>query len=248
MLGAFTHFFLQNHQSAELLRSAGMKSNITVNGDTRFDRVLQVARNFKAIPFIEEFCGRASVVVAGSTWSDDDEELDHYANSHPELRFIIAPHDIGKDRIAECRKLYKHSVTYSELSKPGAALASGTNTLIIDNIGMLSSLYKYGTVCYVGGGFGDSGVHNILEAAVYGKPVVFGPEYEKFLEASELIVYGGAFSIENALELEKLLKLLLLKDEKYMAASDASAQYVMSKKGPTEAINNYIYENRLLTS
>lgn len=246
MLQAVSHFFLQNQQSAELLRSIGISQNVMVNGDTRFDRVIQIARNFTPIPFIEQFCGDYPVIVAGSTWTDDDEELDHFANTQPELRFIIAPHDIGPDRMEECRKLYKNAVLYSELA--AGDMPENANTLLVDNIGMLSRLYRYGTICYVGGGFGDDGVHNILEAAVYGKPVIFGPEFEKFFEAGELISFGGAFSVESALELEQLLQKLLLKDERYVAACEAAEHYVLSKKGPTEAIVNFIYENRLLTS
>jgi 3-deoxy-D-manno-octulosonic-acid transferase len=124
----------------------------------------------------------------------------------------------------------------------------GKNVLIVDSIGMLSSLYKYATICYVGGAFGDDGVHNVLEAAVYEKPVVFGPEFEKYFEAEELVECGGGFTIENALELEKLLEKLLQKEEDYFSAAKASKNYVYHKRGSTDKIINYIQENRLLTS
>ncbi|WP_243745519.1 3-deoxy-D-manno-octulosonic acid transferase [Segetibacter sp. 3557_3] len=248
MLKAFTHFFIQNADSAELLELLGFKDNVTVSGDTRFDRVLQIAATVRDIPQISSFCNGAEVVVAGSTWGEDDEEMAHFVNSGAAIKFIIAPHDIGKDRLNECSRLYKKSMLYSAFIAADGKAGENINTLIIDNIGMLSSLYQYATVAYVGGGFGDDGVHNVLEAAVYGKPVLFGPVYQKFVEAGELVACGGAFPVKNALELEKLLTKLLARDHQYILASHAAANYVMGKKGPTEAIAAYIYENRLLTS
>ena len=246
MLSSFQHIFVQNKKSAELLQSLGFANNVTHVGDTRFDRVIAIAENSQPIPLVEVFIKDHAVIVAGSTWTEDDEELDHFANTNPDIKFIIAPHDVGKERIDECKKLYKNSILFSEVNNRD--FATGKNVLIIDNIGMLSRLYKYATICYVGGAFGDDGVHNVLEAAVYGKPVVFGPEYEKFIEAEELIETGGGYSIENALELEVLLRLLLGKGEDFNAAIKASKEYVYSKKGPTDAIINYIQENRLLTN
>lgn len=245
MLRCFTHFFVQNQQSAELLKQVGIEKNVTISGDTRFDRVIEVAERFKAIPAIEAFCGSADIIVAGSTWSEDDKELDHFANTNPAVKFIIAPHNIGKFRINECLRLYKHSVSFSKLN---GVVPLHVNTLIIDNIGMLSRLYQYATICYVGGGFGADGVHNVLEAAVYGKPVIIGPEYEKFVEAEELVETGGAISLNNALELEEALKRLLKKDELYQEACKKAKAYVYSKSGSTEQIVRFIHENRLLTN
>jgi 3-deoxy-D-manno-octulosonic-acid transferase len=244
MLESFTHFFVQTPASVELLKSIGFTNNITVSGDTRFDRVISIAEAFTPIPEIEKFCGSHTVIVAGSTWIEDEEELDHYANTHPEMRFIIAPHEVHEEHIREIEKLFKHSVRYSALQN----IKPDTNVLIIDNVGMLARLYRYATITYVGGGFGEDGVHNVLEAAVYGKPVIFGPEYEKYVEAIELVEAGGAFSIENALELEKQLN-DLLKDRKLYEGSCAAARnYVYAKKGATTDILHYIQENRLLTS
>ncbi len=248
MLKSFTHFFVQNQDSAELLASLGFQHNVTVSGDTRFDRVLQIAATVTEIPFVSTFCGASEVVVSGSTWAEDDEELSHFANTRPDLKFIVAPHDIGKDRLDECMNLYKSSILYSALESANGEMAPNINTLIIDNIGMLSTLYKYATVAYVGGGFGEDGVHNVLEAAVYGKPVLFGPEYHKFIEAGELVACGAAFPVKNALELEKVLQKLIARDHHYILASEAAGKYVLSRKGPTDAIAAYIYENRLLTS
>ncbi len=244
MLKCFTYLFVQNETSAVLLNSIGFQNNVTVCGDTRFDRVIDIAEKFKPISSIENFIGNHPVIVAGSTWTEDDEELDHFANTHPEIKFIIAPHVIEEERIQECLTLYKNSVLYSQISNYKSQIH---NVLIIDNIGMLSSLYKYATICYVGGGFGDDGVHNVLEAAVYNKPVVFGDEYDKYFEASELIDTGGAFDIENALEAEKIFTELLKEGEAYKQASINAGNYVKSKSGATEKIMNYLYEKRLLT-
>lgn len=245
MLASFHYLFVQTTESERLLSTIGFSKNVTVSGDTRFDRVIEIAESFEPIVEIEEFCNGSQVVVAGSTWSEDDEELDHFANTNPGVRFVIAPHHIDKARIEECKRLYKRSILFSQL--PTQQSIEGVNTIIIDNIGMLSRLYKYGTVCYVGGAFGEDGVHNVLEAAVYGKPVVFGPEYEKYIEAAELVEAGGGISIENAVELEKELQALLTNKEEYTKAADAARNYVYSKKGATSTIINYIQENRLLT-
>ena len=188
----------------------------------------------------------SKVVVAGSTWTDDDKELDHFANTNPEIKFIIAPHNIVKDRIHECLHLYKNALTYSDLSNGGNA--DGKNTLIIDNMGMLSTLYAYADVCYVGGGFGADGVHNILEPAVYGKPVVFGPEYEKFDEAEGLLKAGGALNIDNALELEATLEMLIKDENKCKRMGEQSRNFVMQQAGATDKVIAYIQEKRLLTN
>ena len=246
MLESITHFFVQNDTSAQLLSKLGYNKEVTISGDTRFDRVLKVASQFKQLDLIKTFCGNSKVVVAGSTWTEDDKELDHFANTNTTIKFIIAPHNIGKDRIDECLYLYKHALTYSALSS--GENVEGKNTLIINNIGMLSTLYGYADVCYVGGGFGADGVHNVLEPAVYGKPVVFGPEYEKFNEAEGLLEAGGAVSIENALELDATLASLLNDDEKRKHVGEQSRNYVIQQAGATDKVIAYIQEKRLLTN
>jgi 3-deoxy-D-manno-octulosonic-acid transferase len=250
MLHCFTYFFVQNETSLKLLHSINI-NNVILSGDTRFDRVSEIANNFQPIDIINLFCKNYPVIVAGSTWLEDDEELDHFVNTHPEIRFIIVPHDVQSERIEECKKLYKNSIELSAISKEKAAMhfqLSAVNTLIIDNIGMLSRLYSYAAICYVGGAFGGDGVHNVLEAAVYGKPVVFGPTYEKYFEAVELIDAGGAFTIDGALELEETLNDLLNDKNLYATSSLASAAYVKSKIGATENIIHFIQEKRLLMS
>jgi len=248
MLECFKHLFVQTEESAKLLKRVGVSGAVTVAGDTRFDRVLEIAGNFTPVDHIDQFCGNNKVIVAGSTWAEDEEELDHYANEHPDIRFIVAPHDISEARLKEAEELFKHSVRYSQWHHQPGNNNTKANVLLIDNIGMLSRLYKYGTITYVGGGFGKDGVHNVLEAAVYDKPVIFGPEFEKYVEAVELIERGGAYSIESAVEIEKLMNDMLA-DPKWLAESGESAgNYVRSKEGATQRVLAYIQENRLLTS
>lgn len=250
MLTFFTHFFVQTEDSKNLLHSINVH-NVTVSGDTRFDRVLEVASELKQFPVIENFIGDKKVIVAGSTWTEDDEALDHFANTRPELRFIVAPHDISKERLEECCKLYKHAILFSEYNKAVAGsqpLPDNINTLIIDNIGTLKFLYRYAAICYVGGGFGDDGIHNILEAAVYYKPVLFGPAFDKFYEALQLIDKGGAFDVEDAIELEAQLDELLQDEYLYRQACRIAGDYVKNNAGAAGIIMNYIQEKRLLTN
>jgi len=259
MLESFNHLFVQTKASKQLLGTIGFSNNVSISGDTRFDRVVQIAEQFKPIDGITEFCGDSAVIVAGSTWIEDEEELDHYANTHPEIKFIIAPHEINEEHLKEIEKLFKHSIRFSKLpvssspvpvprNRPLETEKRQPNTLIIDNIGMLSKLYKYATITFVGGGFGDDGVHNVLEAAVYGKPVVFGPVYDKYIEAVELEQQGGAFVINTALELEETFNELLTDTSEYQASCKAARDYVYNNKGATDKVMQFIQENRLLTN
>ena len=255
MLHCFTHFFVQNEASKTLLESINVNQGITINGDTRFDRVIEIANNFQPIPFIDEFCANAKVIVAGSTWEEDEVELLHYVKMNPQIKFILAPHEIHAENLASVKKEFPNSIFYSELEKSSTfnLMLSGaegqpSNILIIDNIGMLSRLYKYATIAYVGGGFGTDGVHNVLEAAVYGKPVVFGPEYEKYEEAIGLLEAGGGESISDPLGLEKLMNDLLDSETIRIQKGTAAKDFVYSNAGASEKIMNYIQEKRLLTS
>ena len=246
LLSCFTHFFVQNKESFSLLQTIGFKQNITISGDTRFDRVIEIAEQFQPIPAIEKFCNGSEVIVAGSTWTEDDRSVSHYANTNNSVKFVIAPHDISKQRLNECLKLYRNATLFSTLNT--FYLSPRINTIIIDNIGMLSRLYKYATIAYVGGGFGAEGVHNVLEAAVYGKPVVFGPVYKKYIEAIELVSNGGGVSVDSALTLTSTFNKLLKKDQNYFSACHAASDYVYSNKGATEIILQFIQAKRLLTN
>jgi 3-deoxy-D-manno-octulosonic-acid transferase len=265
-------FFVQNEASGKLLKEAGI-DHFTVSGDTRFDRVVAVRETFSAIEPVAQFCGSSRVVVAGSTWSEDEEIWDHYANTNPETKFIIAPHEVYERHLKSIEKLFKKSTRYSELIKTWTSMdAHGTNkddqgtgrsahttdkdargpngdahVLIIDNIGLLSRLYHYADICYVGGGFGG-GIHNILEAAVHGKPVIFGPEHAKFREAVDLIEAGAAFTVSSAIELEETVTMLIHDDALRKQASERSLAYVLGKSGATKNVLDFIQEKRLLTS
>ena len=265
MLDSFYAFFVQNDESKKLLESLDIKQAVFVSGDTRFDRVIDIAEAFEPVPAIADFCGDHPVIVAGSTWEEDEEELDHYANTHPGTRFIIAPHEIDEDHLKDIESLFKNTIRYSALEKLNAESAklkehpptvnrqpSTVNqqprVLIVDNIGMLARLYFYADICYVGGGFGDDGVHNVLEAAVYGKPVITGPVIEKYIEVMELADAGGVIIIDNALEAESVFSRLMNDKEEYAYHGNAARNYVYARRGATEKIVRYIQENRLLTS
>jgi len=246
MLKSFTHFFVQNAGSKQLLNAIGITDQITITGDTRFDRVINIAEAHQPVPGIAEFCGNSAVIVAGSTWEEDEIELLHFVKHHPEMRFIIAPHEIDAENLKDVKTAYPNSVCYSELSGLNYPLST-INVLIIDNIGMLSRLYKYATIAYVGGGFGEDGVHNVLEAAVYGKPVVFGPVYDKFIEASGLVEAGGGISADGPLRLESIMNDLLQDEIELVRKGQAARDYVYSNAGASKKIIGFIQENRLLT-
>lgn len=242
MLVSFEHLFVQNEDSLNLIEKL-VPGKVSVNGDTRFDRVADIADNWQEVPDIAGFCGNSKVIVAGSTWEDDKTIMIHFINTHPEVKFIIAPHEIEKEKLTGLLKKFKNVILYSELEKKHSG---NQQVLIIDNIGMLSRLYKYATIAYVGGGFNTSGIHNILEAAVYGRPVVFGPEYQNFTEAIALVEKGGAFSVNNALELEKLISYLLSEETALIKISAIAKEYVYNNRGATGRITDYIAEKRLL--
>jgi 3-deoxy-D-manno-octulosonic-acid transferase len=233
ILSSFNKIFVQNKNSVTLLKSIGFADNVILAGDTRFDRVIDIAENKTPLPNeLTKFCGDNKVIVAGSTWEEDEEILVHYARSHENVKFIIAPHEIDDEHINEIEKLFKNAVRYSDfiMGKPAEQI------IIIDNIGMLSKLYQLASVAYIGGGFNDSGIHNILEAAVYGKPIIFGTEYEKFKEAINLVELEGAFTIDNALQLEVLLGKLLIDEQLLKNTGNICEQYVYAQKGATEKI------------
>ncbi|MCW3090416.1 MAG: Three-deoxy-D-manno-octulosonic-acid transferase protein [Ferruginibacter sp.] len=252
MLHCFSFFFVQNESSANLLATLGLHENILVTGDTRFDRVIEIAERFEALPLIEKFCGDSKILVAGSTWEDDEAELIHYVKANPQIKLIIAPHEIDTENLKDVKKEFVNTIFYSELQRneqsPGSDEKVLPNVLIIDNVGMLSRLYAYGDITYVGGGFGADGVHNVLEAAVYGKPVIFGPEFEKYAEAVGLVESGGGITIANALELESVLN-GLWENESLLNDKGASAKnYVYSNAGASNKIIRVIQEKRLLTN
>ena len=242
LLFFFRQIFVQDPASQELLHSAGI-DKVSVAGDTRFDRVMRIVDSFQELPVIPEFIGAAKqVIVAGSTWPDD-EHLFISVIKDKDVKLIIAPHEVHEAHLQSIEDNFPGSIRFSKWNEG----SRDAQVLIIDNIGMLSRLYHYATITYVGGGFNKSGIHNTLEAAVHGKPVLFGPNYEKFREARELIAAGAAFSIGSAAGL-KIKTDLLLHDPGYLLKAGLAAKnYVAGHTGATGTILRFIQENRLLT-
>ena len=238
ILKNFTHLFVQNQESKDLLASVGIH-NVSLAGDTRFDRVADIAAKSKQLPIIESFVGESKVFIAGSSWPKDEDILIPYINEHPEIKFIIAPHEIHSEHIDSITaKLKRPYVLYTSTNE---AEAKSAECIIINCFGLLSSIYRYGQVAYIGGGFGV-GIHNILEASVYGIPVLFGPNYHKFKEAVDMIERGGAYSISNATEFAKLM------DDFYDSSSvlyektaQMAAIYSKENRGATERIVKKIF-------
>jgi 3-deoxy-D-manno-octulosonic-acid transferase len=232
-LNCFTHFFLQDEGSKQLLNLNGF-TNTTVTGDTRFDRVYEITQNKKEFPLVKLFAENSNVIVVGSSWQKD-EELISNLKFETNLKLIIAPHEIDEAHIEQVMIQFSQTGTCLRYSQANEQNIKQAKILIIDNIGMLSSLYQYGDIAYIGGGFGD-GIHNILEAATFGLPTIFGPNYKKFNEAIELIDAGGSFTIKNTNELNAIIDRLFRDGEYLRQTSTISKNYVLSKKGATEII------------
>ncbi len=243
MLSFFSWVFVQDKLSKDLLSKIEI-NHCSVAGDTRFDRVKTIANNFTSLPVIEKFIANKMVVVAGSTWYEDELLLSEIKTSE-NLKLIVAPHEINKAHLEKLFNLFPQAVAHSQIEN--VADLCSIQVLIIDNIGMLSRLYHYATVAYIGGGFNKSGIHNTLEAAVWGKPILFGPNFQKFKEAKDLINEGAAFSITTKEELCSRVNQFLIDPSEREKSGQASEKYVAAQTGATHKIMQYIQENRLLT-
>ena len=236
VLDCFTHFFVQNEESRDLLQSIGIDC-VSVTGDTRFDRVLQIRDAGKSLPIVENFVGgtaeeRPHVFIAGSSWPPDEDIFIRYFNEHRDWKLIIAPHVIGDDHMKQILgKLERKTVRYTEATTENVV---GAECLIIDCFGLLSSIYRYADVTYVGGGFGV-GIHNVLEAAVWGKPVIFGPNNKNFQEAQGLLKAGGGFEITSYDDFVGVMRKLA--DDKALEQSrERAGGFVESLAGATRQI------------
>jgi len=229
----FEHLFVQNEKSKDLLAKIGV-NNVTVAGDTRFDRVIANAQHAKNIPLIEQFAKNAKVLVAGSTWPKDEEIIIEYFKTNPfGLKLIIAPHEIHEQNIEKfIEKIGQQAIRYTQSN---GIDSNEANVLIIDTIGILSSVYQYGTIAYIGGGFGV-GIHNTLEAAVFGIPVIFGPNYQRFQEAHELIDIGVSKSVSNINELSAAIDSFVSSKEKLDKTRILAQGFFNSRAGATETI------------
>ena len=233
VLKCFTRFFVQNEESKRLLESIGIK-DVDVVGDTRFDRVLQIKEAAKQLPICEAFQKDYHVFVAGSSWPPDEDIFLRFFNAHKEWRLIIAPHVIGEDHLSQILSKIegKKVVRYTQTSVDEAA---GADVLIIDCFGLLSSMYHYGDVAYIGGGFGV-GIHNTLEAAVWNMPVIFGPNNKKFQEAQGLLKSGGGFEINNFEDFAGLMK-SMMNDEAFLkSVGEKAGEFVASLSGATDKV------------
>ena len=217
-----THFFVQDEKSAELLNSIGF-SNFTISGDTRFDSVVANTKNPTKIALVELFSKNKKTIICGSTWAKDEMILIQYIKNHPENNYVIAPHEL--DNISTLQK-QSNGLLYSNANEKNIFT---TNVLIIDSIGLLSTIYQYGNLAYIGGGFG-SGIHNILEAASFGLAVIFGPNYQKFNEAISLINKKGAISISNYEELSSAIDIFNTFDQ------SIALNYIKENSGATNKI------------
>ena len=232
VLKDFKHLYVQNETSKRFLAKIGI-TDVTVVGDTRFDRVLQIKEEAKILPYVEKFKGTAPVLVAGSSWSPDEDIFIEYFNAHPKMKLIIAPHVIDENHVVEIIDKLKRP--YMRLSRMKESKLAEVDCLIIDCYGLLSSIYRYGEIAYIGGGFGV-GIHNLLEAAVYGIPVLFGPKHQKFMEAQGLIDENGGFCINSPEEFKTLMDLFLSKDDYLRESGFNAGNYVHSRSGATDRI------------
>lgn len=274
LLHFFSYIFVQDKASQTLLKNIGI-NQCGVSGDTRFDRVSKIAESVKenvsaGTELVKHYINDSKAIVAGSTWPDDEKMFSELFRTVKDLKLIIAPHEITEPHLASIEKMFDRSFRYSRIEDTFRAASVpdrdkpmmendlkttllqkkylSSNVLIIDNIGMLSQLYQYATITYIGGGFNKSGIHNTLEAAVWGKPVLFGPNYKKFKEAKGLVAVKGGFSVSRAKDLKSFVETLLSNPSFLQQTGEAAKSYVQENKGATDIIIKYIQENRLLTN
>ncbi|WP_276977415.1 glycosyltransferase N-terminal domain-containing protein [Flavobacterium filum] len=249
-LKTFDYFFVQNESSKKLLQSLDYQ-NVKISGDTRFDRVVSILERDNSLDFIEEFKDNTTTIVIGSSWPKDEELLVNFINNSTEkVKFIIAPHNIKPEQILELQKsITKKSILFSDYSD---ALRTGRDlslreydVFIINTIGLLTKIYSYANISYVGGGFGNPGVHNILEPATFGIPIVIGPNYAHFAEAIALVNMEGCVSISNQNELNETISTLLSNDDIRHEKGHICGTFVQMNKGATEVILNHIDNDNL---
>lgn len=242
-LNNVSYFFVQNRISLDLLNSIGIK-NAVLTGDTRFDRVFNICNESVDFPLVDAFKQNQLLLIGGSTWNEDDEAINEYHRRFPEHKIIIAPHEVHDSRILKLRNKFGKALLFSEANNSNI---SKHNILIIDSIGILSHLYKYSDITFIGGGFG-SGIHNILEAATFGKPIFFGPNYHKFQEAEDLIESGGAFPVKDGKDFVEKVRPLINNKSQLNSSGEVSKSYVENKRGATDKIIAYLNQNTLQES
>jgi len=240
MLQCFTHIHVQDVTSAKLLESIGIKNNVSITGDTRYDRVTAIASGIRAIPEIEQFRGGNKILIAGSTWPGDENILHQCLPMLPAgWKMIIAPHEVDTKHIRQVQELFAYDAAlFSTLATNPSQYDK--RILIIDNIGMLSSLYAYGDIAWVGGGFQKGGIHNVLEPAIFGLPVVIGPVYQKFVEAVKLVSVGAVFPIEDAASARAILANLVNDAQQRQQIHTALRQFMTDNTGAAQHIADQV--------
>lgn len=242
-LETFDYFFVQNESSKKLLQSIGF-TNVKVSGDTRFDRVVSILERDNSLDFIEDFKDKKTTIVMGSSWPKDESLLVDYINKSSEnVKFIIAPHIIKQDQIQELKNsIKKKTILFSEKENHNLLEFS---VLIIDTIGILTKIYAYADIAYVGGGFGKTGIHNILEPATFGIPIIIGSNYSNFAEAIALVNIEGCVSIQNQTQLNEALNLLLQNEDERFEKGHICSTFVQMNKGATAVIMSHILNENL---
>lgn len=240
-LKAFDYFFVQNESSKKLLQSLSF-NNVKISGDTRFDRVVAILERENSLDFIEQFKNNTTTIVIGSSWPKDESLLTNYMNQTNEnVKFIIAPHNIKTEQIQELKNsISKKTVLFSEKENQDL---SAYDVLIVDTIGILTKIYSYADIAYVGGGFGNPGVHNILEPATFGIPIVVGPNFSHFAEAVALVHQEGCVSISNQNELDDAFSNLISNEDIRHEKGHICSTFVQMNKGATDVILNHICNN-----
>jgi 3-deoxy-D-manno-octulosonic-acid transferase len=246
LLESYTHLFVQDSPSAAILQKFNLKVPVSVAGDSRFDRVEEITQLPFHHPAIEVFCHDHHTMIAGSTWKKDEEMLAGLLEARPDLKIIIAPHEVNQKHLQEIRRLFRQSILLSEADDQDRL--KNARVLVIDCIGMLSKLYRYATISYVGGGFNAAGIHNILEPAAYGKTVIFGPNHDRTAEAKALIQAGVGFSYNSKQAIISITEKLLLDTEVRASLDQAAKHFVSQRKGATSVILHHIAENRFLSN
>jgi len=241
MLKMFTHVFVQDEASKQLLSSIGIEQHVSITGDTRFDRVAAITHESFSNNAIEDFCRNEKVLIAGSTWREDESALQYVQSRIPALKLIIAPHEIHPAHLASIQSIFKNSVLLSQYHPEHTA-----KVLIIDSIGMLSKIYRYATIAYVGGGFNKAGIHNILEAAAYGKFVCWGPNYQRSAEASKMLELSCGFSYHQKEALSDKIAHLLEHSTELEEKNQCAKEFVSTNQGATSRIMVFLQDSNMI--
>lgn len=246
MLSLFYAILVQDENSKKLILNIIPSQKIVVGGDTRFDRVLNTAKNATPIDWVKKIQHK-KIIIAGSTWEKDHKLLSGLTKKYSQYQWIIVPHHVDSSSIQNCLAHFNKAITLSELKAKNTML-NHNDIIIVDQIGLLRNLYQYAFITYIGGGFGTDGIHNVLEPAAFGKPVIWGPHFEKHIEAMGLIQAGGGFNINKEKDFSELINQFSESNDKYKMTCDASFNFIKENAGATQKTMEYIYENRLLTN